>query len=138
MRISLFCLVIAASAAVPLQAGQDFVCPKNLTVTETVQNLPKGWRLGHEEGPHWLYYVSMSYADGYDSMADYEKPLRGERTKYTWDLNAVVKKEPWFIRCAYRRTAALLLIPVPSTLKFCTTTQLDSANRNADPVMHCR
>jgi hypothetical protein len=138
MRRRMLFLGVIASTVMSAEANQNFTCPQTATVTETTQNVPKDWRVGHDEFPTRLYYVSMSFTNGHDSRADYEQKIAGNRTKYTWDLNAVMKREPWFVRCAYEQTNILLLIPVPAAMKFCSTTQKNAPNRDVESVMHCR
>ncbi len=135
-RIPLLLATVVSTGASDA-AGQNFVCPITISVTETVQGIPEGWRVGHDEMPPRLFYVSMAYADGYDVRDDYEKKLSGGWVKYTWDLNAVVKKEPWFVRCEYQGTNILLLIPVPATMKFCSTIQKDGFDRQIRDFMTC-
>ncbi|GEM_PF-6648043 len=137
LRMMLFLGAIASTIA-SAAADQDFACPQTVAVTETAKNIPKGWHVGYDVGPTRLYYVSMAYADGISSREDYEKNLPNGKTKYTWDLNAVVKREQWFVRCEYERTNILLLIPVPATMKFCSTTQKNGPNRDVETVMHCK
>ncbi|MGB8603419.1 MAG: STY0301 family protein [Rhizomicrobium sp.] len=119
-------------------AEQNFTCPQTVTVTETAQNIPNNWRVGHDEAPTRLFYVSMAYADGSDTMSDYEKNLPNGKVKYTWDLNSVVKREPWFVRCEYQQTNILLLIPVPAEMTFCSTTQKNGLHREVENTMHCK
>ena len=126
-----------ALAVAPAAAQQKIVCLQTISVTEAPQTIPHGWRVGHSGLPRRLFTVGMAYADGFDIRADYEKKLSGDRTKYTWDLNAMVKKEPWFVRCEYKQTNILLLIPVPATMKFCTTVQKDAAASEPESVMTC-
>jgi hypothetical protein len=138
MRRMILFLGGIATTIMSAAADQDFTCPETVAVTETAKNVPKDWRVGHDEFPTRLFDVGMAYADGYDIRSDYEKKLSGNRTKYTWDLNSMLYKHPWFVRCAYEQTNILLLIPVPAAMKFCSTTQKNGPNREVENVMHCK
>jgi len=126
-----------ALAVAPAAAQQKIVCLQTISVTEAPQTIPQGWRVDHSGLPRRLFTVGMAYADGFDIRADYEKKLSGDRTKYTWDLNAVVKKEPWFVRCEYEQTDILLLIPVQATMKFCSTIQKSGFDRKIQNFTTC-
>ncbi|MGB8602012.1 MAG: STY0301 family protein [Rhizomicrobium sp.] len=122
----------------PAVAGQDFTCPRAVITTQTTKDFPTNQHAGQDTTPRRLFDVSMAYADGISSREDYERNLPNGRVKYTWDLNAVVERRPWFVRCEYQQTNILLLIPVPETLKLCSTTQKDGPNRDVENIMHCK
>ncbi len=132
-------LMMGIALTLPPAAAQPMkiTCPATIKVEQTAVGIPNDWRIGRSEKPIRLYSVDMTYADGFMTQSDYEKKLSGDRTKYTWDLNAVVKKEPWFVRCEYEQTDILLLIPVQATMKFCSTIQKSGFDRKIQNFTTC-
>ncbi len=136
-RLECFLVGITLIAMSATAQPTKITCPWTMKVTQTAEDIPQGWRIGRADAPIRLQEISMTLADGGDTMSDYEKKLSGERVEYTWDLNALAKKEPWFVRCEYTRTNVLLLIPVPATMKFCSTIQKDGFDRKIQNFMTC-
>ena len=137
-QLGLFLAGLILTGMVVGAQPKDIVCPWTLAVTETVQGIPKDLRVGHDDVPDNLFTVTMAHAGGSYIQENYEKNLPDGKMEYTWDLNSVVKRQPWFVRCEYARTNILLLIPIPAEMKFCATTQKDGLDQNVENVMHCR
>jgi len=103
-----------------------------------VQGIPKYLRIGHDDGPDNLFTVTMAHAGGSYVQENHEKNLSDGEMEYTWDLNSVVKWQPWFVRCGILTDNILLLIPVPAEMKFCAIIQKDGLDQEVENVMHCR
>ncbi|WP_343067027.1 STY0301 family protein [Nitrospirillum iridis] len=116
-----------AAQAVAAEGGPQ--CPKALPVTQTVQDLPSGFKAYQEGNPPKaadgtaipLPLVAILFWNGEPSAQPPLPPAAQSKTALTWKFTPAQAQNLW-MACAYDATALIVATKLPATLSSCTVT----------------
>ncbi|MDE1148113.1 MAG: hypothetical protein PW843_16050 [Azospirillaceae bacterium] len=123
--LALSTLAIAAGAA----AEPIPQCPKTLPVTETVKDVPSGFKAYQDDNPPKapdgspmpLPLVAILFWNGEPNGQPPLPPAGQTRAALTWKFTPAQTQNLW-MACAYDATAIMIASKMPTTIGSCTVT----------------